>query len=147
MRLREQIHIDAPAVAVWAALADWERQAAWMPDVAWMRLVSRERELGARLQVRTRIFGVPAVTDLLVVTGWRPPERMEIEHRGLVTGRGVWDLSVEGDGTRFTWTEEMSMPPPWLGELAMRVYAPFQALMLRRSLSNLKREVERSHGT
>jgi hypothetical protein len=35
------------------------------------------------------------------------------------------------------------MPPPRLGELAMRAYSPIQALMLRRSLANLKREVER----
>jgi carbon monoxide dehydrogenase subunit G len=85
MQLQGQIHIDATPGAVWAVLADWEGQVAWMPDVAWVRLVSSERELGARLEVRTRVFGVPATTDLVVVTGWRPPER------GLVSGRGAWE--------------------------------------------------------
>lgn len=144
MKLHERILIEASPERVWAVLADWEAQAGWMPDVAWMRLIGDERELGARLEVRTRVFGIPATTDVVVVTGWQPPVRMVIEHRGAVRGRGVWALQPRDGGTVFDWSEEMTMPPPLLGELAMRIYAPVQARMLRRSLANVKRLAEQA---
>jgi len=145
MRIEAACQFAATPERVWAVLADWERQAAWMPDVAWIRVLGPERELGARLSCRTKVLGVPLVTDLVVVTGWDPPSRLAIEHRGFVRGRGEWRLSPAGGerpGTRFTWVEELTMPPGALGELAMRAYGPVQRAMLRRSIRNLRRLVE-----
>jgi hypothetical protein len=142
---------------VWAVLADWERQALWMPDVAWIRLAGTDRELGARLEVRTRVFGIPAATDAMMVTVWDPPRRLAIEHEGVVKGVGEWRLEPiavagrprveeEGEGgarwTRFTWIESFRMPPPVAGDLALLIYSPWQRWMLRRSVRNLKRIVE-----
>jgi carbon monoxide dehydrogenase subunit G len=134
---------DAPPERTWSVLADWERQASWMPDVAWMRVVGDERELGARLLVRTKVFGIPAVTDRLVVTAWEPPARLAIHHLGLVKGLGEWRLRPADGGTRFEWTEELSMPYGLAGELALKAYGPVQRAMLRRSVRNLQRLVER----
>jgi hypothetical protein len=47
---------------------------------------------------------------------------------------------VDGS-TRFTWTEELSLPIPVLGELALLVYRPFLRGQMRRSLANLQRLV------
>jgi len=129
--------LPAPPERVWEVLADWERQAAWMPDVAWMRLRGGERGLGARLDVRTKVFGVPATTDVMVVTGWEPPRRMEVEHRGTVTGWGEWLLEPVAGGTRFTWVEELTMPWGIAGEAALRAYFPVQRGNMRRSIRNL----------
>jgi hypothetical protein len=144
MRIRHEVVLGASPVAVWSVLSDWERQASWMPDVAWLRVVGSDRGAGARLRVRTRVFGVPAVTDELVVTGWLPPSRLAVEHRGLVRGRGEWRLQPFGAGTRLTWLEELSLPVPALGEAALQAYRPVQSALLRRSLANLRTIVEPS---
>lgn len=145
MRLEARTSIRATPEKVWVLLTDWERQAEWMPDVARMRLLSQERELGARLAVRTKVFGVPLTTDLVRVTAWEPPRRLAVEHEGLVVGTGEWRLeAAPGGGTDFTWVEELRLPPPVLGDLALRLYAPWQRWMLRRSLRNLRRLVEGS---
>jgi carbon monoxide dehydrogenase subunit G len=142
MKLVERTLIRAPADRVWAVLSEWERQATWMPDVAWVRPLGPERELGARVAVRTRVLGIPALTDLLTVTAWEPPHRLAVDHAGLVKGRGEWRLEEAEAGTRFIWTDELRMPPPVMGDLALLVYSPIQRWMLRRSLRNLGRLVE-----
>jgi uncharacterized protein YndB with AHSA1/START domain len=143
MRVAMSAVFDAPPERTWSVLADWERQASWMPDVAWMRVVGHERELGARLLVRTKVFGIPAVTDRLVVTTWEPPSRLAVQHLGLVKGSGEWRLTPVDDGTRFDWIEVLSLPLGMAGELALRAYGPVQRAMLTRSVRNLRRLVER----
>jgi carbon monoxide dehydrogenase subunit G len=141
MRISGRRVIDAPPESVWAVLEDIEGQAAWMPDVAWIRAVGPSSGLGARFRVRTRVLGVPATTDEIEVTAWEPPHRLAVAHRGFVRGRGEWRLraSLDGRRTLFEWDEELTMPPPVLGELALRAYGPIQRAMLRRSIRNLAR--------
>ena len=129
---------------IWDVLVDWERQASWMPDVAWIRVVGRDRGLGARLAVKTKVFGVPLTTDLIRVSVWEPPRRLGVRHEGVVKGRGEWRLLSEASAglTRFTWLEEISLPGARLGDAAFEVYAPVQRRMLRRSIRNLRRLVE-----
>jgi len=136
--------LPATPELVWKVLSDWERQADWMPDVAWMRLRGGERGLGARLDVRTKVLGVPATTDVMVVTGWEPPRRMEVEHRGMVKGWGEWLLEPVAGGTRFTWVEELTMPLGVAGEAALRAYFPVQRRNMQRSISNLAEVLARA---
>ena len=144
MRFEERALVRADPMRVWDVLTDWERQASWMPDVARIRLVGSERELGARLEVRTKVFGIPLATDRVRVTAWEPPRRLAIDHVGVVVGVGEWHLEATESGTRFVWYESFRMPPPILGGLALLLYSPFQRFMLRRSIRNLKRLVEAS---
>jgi carbon monoxide dehydrogenase subunit G len=134
--------LRADPTYVWEVLTDWERQASWMPDVAWIRVVGSERGMGAELEVRTKVFGIPLTTDRARVTAWEPPRRLAVEHIGVVIGIGEWRLDETGGGTLFTWRESFRMPPPILGDVALWLYAPVQRRMLRRSIRNLKRLVE-----
>jgi carbon monoxide dehydrogenase subunit G len=143
VRFEERTSIAASPDEVWEVLSDWERQASWMPDVAWMRLLGPERELGAKLEVKTKVFGVPLATDLVEVTAWEPPRRLAIRHVGVVVGTGEWRLEPIEHETAFTWIETFGMPPPVFGDLALWIYSPWQRAMLRRSIRNLKRLVER----
>jgi carbon monoxide dehydrogenase subunit G len=142
MRLEVRSVIGATPERVWKVLSDWDRQASWMPDVAWIRFLGDERGLGARLQVKTRVFGIPLATDLVEVTVFDPPRRLAVRHTGVVTGVGEWRLDRSEDGTAFAWTETISMPPPLLGDLGLWLYSPWQRGMLRRSSRNLKRLAE-----
>jgi hypothetical protein len=127
---------------VWEVVADWERYAVWMPDVAWVRHVSGEPGVGLELAVRTKVLGIPVVTDRMRVTAWDPPRRMAIHHEGLVSGPADWRLEPSGDGgTRFLWTEELRMPPPVLGDVGLWLYWPVLRLTFRWSIRNLARLV------
>ncbi len=141
VRIELEITLAAPTERVWAVLADWRRYPEWMPDVAWVRLLGEAEEEGMRLAVRTKVLGVPLVTDELVVTAWEPNERMAIEHRGLVRGVAEWRLEAVGGGTRFTWTENLRMPPPVLGAIALLLYSPVLRYNFRQSLRQLSQRV------
>ena len=143
MRFEQAAVIGAPPERVWSVVSDWERQASWMPDVSRIEVRGPERELGASMAVRTKVFGIPAATDLVRVTVWEPPRRLVVDHVGVVTGTGEWRLDpIDEHSTRFTWIEEIRMMPPVLGSIALWLYAPWQRWMLRRSIRNLKRIAE-----
>jgi hypothetical protein len=128
---------------VWAVAIRWEDQPRWMQDAAWVRVVSSEREgVGTRIRVKNRILGISLFAEELEVTAWDPPRRLGMAHRSFVRGLGTWELEPRGGGTRFRWTEELSLPIPWLGELALLVYRPILRRLMRRGLSTLQRLVD-----
>jgi carbon monoxide dehydrogenase subunit G len=136
--------LNASPERVWRVLTDWDRQESWMPDVAWIRVIGPEREMNARVAVRTKVFGIPFVTDKLKVVWWEPPRRLVVRHLGLVRGTGEWRLDRTGDRTRFSWTEDLTLDVPLVGDLALHVYGPGLRWVHRRAIANLRRKVEQS---
>jgi hypothetical protein len=118
----------------------WEEQVAWIEDADSIRVLTSHRQgVGVIVAVRTRVLGVPLFTDQLEVTMWDPPRRLVMAHRRLVRGVGDWRLEPAGRGATFSWTEQLHLPVPVLGELALLLYRPFIRRLMRRSLSNLGR--------
>jgi hypothetical protein len=126
---------------VWEVLADWQRYPEWMPDVAWVRRIGSEEGVGMRLAVRTKVLGIPLVTDELVITAWEPHRKIGVHHRGLVRGDAEWRLEDVGGNTRFTWIEDLRMPPPVLGALALFLYSPVLRWNFGRSMRKLSERV------
>jgi len=125
---------------VWSTIERWEEQSRWIRDAVWVRLLTRERTgAGARVEVMNRVLHVPLFTEQLEVVGWDPPRRMVMAHRSFVRGTGTWSLEPVDGSTMFMWTEELSLPIPILGELALLVYRPFLRRLMRGSLANLQR--------
>lgn len=142
MRVEASRDLRAPPERVWEQIRRWEDQSRWIRDAVWVRVLTPEREgVGVRVRVLNRVLLVPLFTEQLEVTGWDPPRRIVMTHRSFVRGIGIWSLEPEGGGTRFTWTEELSLPIPLLGELALIVYRPFLRGLMRGSLANLQRLV------
>jgi len=142
MRVEASRDISALPERVWASIERWEDQSRWIRDAVWVRVLTPERAgLGVRVRVLNRVLLVPLFTEQLEVTGWDPPRRMVMAHRSFVRGTGIWSLEPADGGTRFTWTEELSLPIPLLGELALLVYRPFLRRLMRGSLANLQRLV------
>jgi hypothetical protein len=142
------VHVEAsrdlPATRerVWEQIRRWEDQSRWIRDAVWVRVLTPEREgVGVRVRVLNRVLLVPLFTEQLEVMGWDPPRRIVMAHRSLVGGTGIWSLEPTDGGTRFTWTEELSLPIPLLGDLALLVYRPFLRRLMRGSLANLQRLV------
>ena len=147
MRLRLETRLPASPERVWEAVTDWRRYAEWMPDVSWVRRVAGSPGVGLELDVRTKVLGVPAVTDHMTVQIWEPPRKLGIVHRGIVSGPALWKLEPDGDGTRFVWLEDLRMPPPVVGDLALWAYRPMLRFTFTWSMRNLARLVaERDQG-
>ena len=142
MRVEASTVLPVPPGTAWRILTRWEDQARWMRDADRVEVLTAQREgLGVRLAVHTRVLGAPAFTEVLEVTAWDPPSRLEIAHRSFVRGRGVWTFAGDAAGTTFTWVEDLSLPVPVLGELALIVYRPFQRWLMRGALGGLRRYV------
>ena len=140
MRVEAYRNLPAAPERVWSSIERWEEQSRWIRDAVWVRLLTRERTgAGARVEVMNRVLHVPLFTEQLEVVGWEPPHRMVMAHRSFVRGTGTWSLERVDGSTRFTWTEELSLPIPVLGELALLVYRPFLRRLMRGSLANLQR--------
>lgn len=140
VRVSAQIELALPPGEVWRRLLAWEDQITWIEDAVSVRvLTSHRRGVGVIVAVRTRVLGAPLLTDRLEVTVWDPPRRLVMAHRSLVRGIGEWLLQPVGGSSRFTWTEELALPVPILGELLLLSYRPFIHRLMRRSLSNLER--------
>ena len=138
MKVAAQRTLPASPETVWRVLVDWEAQPRWMKDASSVRVLGAGREgAGVRLAVRTRVFHVPLFTEELEVTGWEPASEVVIEHRSFIRGTGRWELRRVEDGTEFRWSEEVSLPVPVLGELALLVYRPFLRHMMRGALDGL----------
>ena len=142
MRVEVGVTLPVARDVAWSILTHWEDQARWMKDADRVDVLSSRREgLGVRLAVRTRVFNVPAFTEELEVTRWEPPERLEITHRSFLRGRGVWTFERASAGTTFTWLEDVALPVPILGELALLAYRPFLRRLMRGALDGLRRYV------
>lgn len=147
MEVERQVVLPLPPVETFALLARWEEQPRWMRDADRVRVLPGPREgVGTRLAVRTRVLGLPALTDVLEVVSWDPPRRIAVAHRGPVRGLGEWDLLPVGGGTRLVWRERLELPLPLVGELALRAYRPVMGWLMRRSLAGLRRFAERAAG-
>lgn len=139
MRIERSIDLPCGAEEAWRVLTDWERQADWMRDADAIVVTSGERAgVGVTLDVRTRLFQIPAFTEAIRVTAWDPPTRLTIEHGSPIRGRGEWSLTPVLGGTRFTWVENVELDAPVLGWLLTACYAPVLGVLLARSLRGLR---------
>jgi hypothetical protein len=97
--------------------------------------------VGVRLDVRTRLFQIPAFTDPLEVTAWDPPRSLAIAHGGPVRGVGIWTLAPVEGGTRFTWIEDVELRAPVVGAVAAALYAPAMRVLMGRAQRQLRRVI------
>jgi carbon monoxide dehydrogenase subunit G len=134
--------IRAPLDAVWEAASDLANHGQWMADVESIDFDSETRHgAGTVMRVATRV-GPFRTIDVMTVTGWEPGRRISVEHRGLFTGLGEFDLSAVGGATRFTWTEEVDFPWRFGGPIGAAVARPILTLIWRGNLRRLKALLE-----
>ena len=82
-------------------------------------------------------------TEKLEVVEWEPPTRLLMAHRSFIHGTGEWSFRAVDGGTLFRWSEDISLPVPLLGEIALQVYRPFMRYLMRGALEGLRAFVAR----
>jgi hypothetical protein len=144
VRFEARATLPVEPAAAWDALVRWEDQARWLRDADSVRVLTDRRDgVGTIVAVRTRILNVPLFTERLEVVAWEPPRRLVVRHRGVVRGHGTWSLEADPAGTRFAWVEDLGLPVPVLGELALWVYRPFMVRLMRGGLADLRALLDR----
>lgn len=137
----EQI-INADVDEVWADIADLSSHTEWMADAETITFLTEQQSgVGTAMEVLTRV-GPLSTKDVMEFTTWEPPRRMGITHRGLVTGRGEFQLEPHGDATRFIWEEELDFPLQLGGRLGEIAGKPVLEAIWRRNLKKLAARFE-----
>lgn len=143
MRVRVGITVGASPAEVWRVIERIEHHPDWMVDAVSITFTSATRRgVGTRFECLSRV-GPFCTTDRMAVTEWDPGRAMGIEHHGVVTGRGRFNLRGHRHGrTRFTWTEELTFPW-WMGSTVGAFAAkPVLRHIWRRNLRRLKQLIE-----
>ena len=113
-RIKIDRDIAAPKTAVWQALADLGSHDNWMKDAESIVFVTDQQSgIGTKMRVKT-VVGPFRTMDEMEVVGWEEGSSIEVEHRGLVTGRGTLAVSGDESSSRVTWDEVLTFPW-WLG--------------------------------
>lgn len=147
MRVEAEAILPATPERAWSALTDWERQPEWMRDADSVRVLTPSREgVGVRIAVKTRVLGMPLLTEILEVVEWRPPDYLAVRHTGFVRGTGAWRFERDDAGTRYLWIEDLSLPVPVIGEVALLVYRPFMRRLMRLAVDDLRRSLVSGSG-
>lgn len=144
MRLGESIVISAPPKLVWGYVTEPGNALHYMSGVTRWDLVGEQRTgLGARYRMLMRV-GSAEVGGLVEVVEFHPDREMAWSSVTGVDQRGRWRLREIGPGRtrvelRFQYGVAGSGLAGWLSEW---VAAPSIGSHLRRSLHQLKRQVE-----
>lgn len=144
MRLNESVVISASPKLVWERLADPGNYLHFMSGVTrWEVIGERRSGLGARYRMLIRV-GSAEVGGLIEIVEWSAERDMAWSSVTGVDQRGRWRLRETPDGlTRVELRFSYGVAGAGLsGILAERVAAPALASHLRRSLQQLKRQVE-----
>ncbi len=144
MRVAASVDVTAPCAAVWEVITDPARYLHVMDGITrWEVVGEQARGLGARYRMLTRV-GSAEIGGLVEIVEWREPGELAWHSVTGVDQRGRWRLR-ERDGSRTRVELRLSYGVAGagiLGWLAEQVAAPTVRASARRSLHQLKRQVE-----
>ncbi|MEX2587570.1 MAG: SRPBCC family protein [Actinomycetota bacterium] len=142
VEIEMSIKIDAPPSQVWGYLVDWEHLDRWMREAKRFRLTSKmDQGVGVTAEATICIAGF-TTTDLVQVTRWRPPEELEIQHLGWVSGQGLMLCMPAPWGTFLYWKETLEPPLGIAGAAGLRLLRPLMFRIFQGDLRLLKDLVE-----
>jgi len=144
MRLNESIVISAPPKLVWDHIAEPSNYLHFMSGITRWEVEGEQRQgLGARYRMLIRV-GSAEVGGLIEIVEWQPEREMAWSSVMGVDQRGRWRLRETTDGRtrvelRYAYGVAGAGIPGYIAEL---VASPSLGSNLRKSLQQLKRQVE-----
>jgi uncharacterized membrane protein len=143
MRIVCAIEISAPRELVWEFVSDPGHVLHFMSGMTrWEVAEEQERGLGARYRMLMRVRSAE-VGGLVEVVEWEEPTDIAWTSVTGVDQRGRWRLRERGQRTRAEFRYSYGVAGAgFLGWVAEQVAAPTVRGNLRRSLQQLKRQVE-----
>lgn len=144
MKVQREVHFDAPPQTIYEVIMDAGRLGDWVTvheglEDAPVGALRKGSTLTQTLKLAGRSFKVR----------WKvvqndPAERVVWEGEGPVRSRAkvIYDLTADGDGTRFSYTNEYHLPGGALGKMAEPAVRRVTGGELDRSLEALRKLVE-----
>ena len=147
MDIEVSIDIPAPPQEVWDYVADVSSNVEWMADASAITFVSAATQgVGATYDCVTKV-GPLRTTDRMEIVKWDPPHALSVAHRGVARGTGRFTLAPIEEGTRFTWSEDLTMPWYFGARVGQQPAAMVLERVWRRNLRTLRaRILERQQG-
>ena len=141
-RIELDLDIDAPADRCWQYLSDLESHTQWMKDALAIDFLGDQRRgLGVVMACKTRI-GPFTTNDQMQVVTWDEGSRIGVEHRGVVSGSGLFELLANGDQTHLAWSEQLTFPWMLGGKAGEAIAKPLMKLIWKGNLVRFARIVE-----
>ena len=141
MGIEVSIDIPAPPQEVWDYAADLARNVEWMADANSITFTSSQTEgVGTAFDCVTKV-GPLRTTDQIEVVEWDPPRALGVTHQGAVRGAGRFTLIPIDDGTRFTWSEELTLPWYFGAKIGQQPAAMVLERVWRRNLRTLRARI------
>jgi uncharacterized protein YndB with AHSA1/START domain len=127
--------MPGPPEIVWELITDFEHQSDWMIEASDLTVLTDHRQgVGVEAEATSRIGGIKT-RDKVRVSGWDPPRKLTIEHRGWVTGTGeIFLTPLNGDRTHMFWREELHPPIGILGAFGLTAFRPMMGRIFQRDL-------------
>ena len=144
MRVESKLEISAPPALVWEYVSDPSRYLHFMSGITRWEVAGEQRTgLGARYRMLIRV-GSAEVGGLIEFVEWSEPRDMAWTSILGIDQRGRWRIRAVADGRsrvelRYAYGVAGSGIPGWIAEL---VAAPTLRRHIRRTLQQLKRQVE-----
>ena len=100
--IKVEIEINAPIELVWEEISNISNHTSWMSDAESIEFLGQQKEgVGTKILVLTKI-GPIKLNDLMTFTKWEKNTEIEVEHKGIVTGKGSFHLeSLDNKTTKF----------------------------------------------
>lgn len=106
--------IAAPAAVAWRLLADLATHSEWMKDAVSIEFATGQTSgRGTTMRVPTRV-GPFRTQDVVEVTEWVDGSSIKVDHQGLVSGTGEFEVLETAFGSTIVWREQLRFPW-WLG--------------------------------
>ena len=147
MGIEVSIDIPAPPQEVWDYVADVASNVEWMADASSITFVSPATQgVGTTYDCVTKV-GPLRTTDRMEIVEWDPPHALGVAHKGVVRGGGRFTLTPIEEGTRFTWSEDLTLPWYFGARVGRQPAAMVLERFWRRNLRTLRaRILERQQG-
>lgn len=148
LRIVSGVEIATTKEVLWRYLINFEDQPRWMKDAIEIRVRQRSDEIvGTTFETLTKV-GPLKTTDVMQVVSVIENRMIEIEHQGLIGGRGFFEVHDFTPGNCiFYWIEELTFP--WY--LGAAITEQLAGIVLRqifqRDLNNLRDLVQAEQGT
>ena len=137
------INIDAPIAMVWNEISNINNHANWMNDVKSIEFLSNiQKGVGTKILVLTKV-GPIILKDIMSFTKWIEGVEIEVNHKGIVTGKGSFLLrSIDSKRTMFTWNESLKFPII-LGGIVGDIFGSYILKNIwKKNIQNLKKIIE-----
>ena len=144
LRIVSGVEIATTKEVLWSYLIDFEDQPRWMKDAVEIRVKSRsDKIVGTIFETLTKV-GPFKTMDVMQVVDVIEHQMIEIKHKGLIGGRGFFEVHDFTPGNcLFYWIEELTFPWHLGGPIVEQFAGVILRKIFQRDLNNLRDLVNR----